>query len=66
MVYKRYLVRLKRTKVLRQKYHIRIESASNGKCLFSSEKYTSYSYARYLAEEVARYLGAAIIEDFEA
>ena len=59
-----YRVRVMRTKRLRQKFHVRIESATPPfETLFWSEQYRDRGYALTMASIVAGHLHAAVIDE---
>jgi hypothetical protein len=59
-----YSIRIKRTPGLKQKFHIRIESASAPyEVIFTSEKYRNAAYARERAAHIAKLLHAKVNDE---
>jgi hypothetical protein len=56
-----YHVRLISTRGLKQRWHVRIESAANGETLLWSEKYRDRDHALQLARTFAELLGAGTV-----
>jgi hypothetical protein len=58
-----YRVLLKRSpRRIRQRYHVTIVDAGNGRTLFTSENLTNRAYALKLAERMAEALRGALID----
>lgn len=55
------VVRVVERRGIRQRFHVVISSATNGKTLFSSENLKSRTYADTLAEEFATRLDAQVV-----
>jgi hypothetical protein len=59
-----YIVRIVRSpRRIRQRFHVRIESRSNGLVLLSSENYRDHGHAVWIAAGVALAMRAEVIDD---